>query len=79
VRAPTLLIVGSADDVVISLNEKARRQLRAPVDLRLVAGATHLFEEPGALEAVSELARAWFDVHLKPGARRASGPQTAVG
>jgi dienelactone hydrolase len=59
VQAPTLLIVGGADEVVIELNRQAMRRMRAPVSLEIVAGATHLFEEPGALEEVSRLAVAW--------------------
>ena len=64
VTAPTLLIVGSRDEVVVGLNEQAQRQLRCPNDLAIVPGATHLFEEPGALEQVAELARDWFLRHL---------------
>jgi dienelactone hydrolase len=60
VQAPTLLIVGGDDFPVIPLNESARRQLRAPVELVLVPGATHLFEEPGTLDIASSLARDWF-------------------
>ena len=59
VQAPTLLIVGGADDVVIDLNRQAMRRMQAPVSLEIVPGATHLFEEPGALEEVSRLAVAW--------------------
>jgi dienelactone hydrolase len=65
VRAPTLLIVGGNDEPVIELNESARRRIRAPVELAIVAHATHLFEEPGTLEEVQRLARAWFDRHVK--------------
>jgi pimeloyl-ACP methyl ester carboxylesterase len=60
VRAPTLLIVGGHDEPVIALNEQALQQLRCLARLEIVPGATHLFEEPGALQAVAELARAWF-------------------
>jgi len=60
VRAPTLLIVGSADTVVVELNEKAYRQLRCARELKIVPGASHLFEEPGALEQVAEMAAEWF-------------------
>jgi putative phosphoribosyl transferase len=60
VRTPTLLIVGGNDDVVVELNERAFRLLRCPRDLVIVPGATHLFEEPGALEEVARLAREWF-------------------
>jgi putative phosphoribosyl transferase len=64
VRAPTLLIVGGADDVVIDLNREALANLRSVKQLEIVPGATHLFEEPGALEAVSALAARWFVDHL---------------
>ena len=64
VRAPTLLIVGGADWQVLELNEQAASQLRCEHDLAVVPGATHLFEEPGALERVSELASHWFLAHL---------------
>jgi putative phosphoribosyl transferase len=64
VRAPTLLIVGGADEPVLAMNRYAQRQLRCENDLAVVPGATHLFEEPGALQAVSELARDWFARHF---------------
>jgi dienelactone hydrolase len=64
VQAPTLLIVGGADDVVIQLNRQAMRLMQAPVSLEIVPGATHLFEEPGTLEQVSRLALAWCRRHL---------------
>jgi len=70
VKTPTLLIVGGEDDVVIDLNEKARAQMRCEVKLEIVPGATHLFEEPGALERVAELASDWFTTHI--GAKRIS-------
>jgi dienelactone hydrolase len=60
VRAPTLLIVGSDDPVVLDLNRRAQAQLRCESQLEIVAGATHLFEEPGTLEEVARLATAWF-------------------
>ena len=60
VTAPTLLIVGGRDGGVIDLNERARDNMRAEVRLEIVPGATHLFEEPGALERVAALARDWF-------------------
>lgn len=64
--APTLLIVGGADTQVIDLNEAAARSMaRAEHRTEIVAGATHLFEEPGALEQVSRLAREWFLDHLR--------------
>jgi len=64
VQAPTLLIVGGNDDVVIELNEMARDQMRCEVKLEIIPGATHLFEEPGALEKVAKLASDWFLLHL---------------
>jgi putative phosphoribosyl transferase len=64
VETPTLLIVGELDDVVITLNEDARDAMRAETRLAIVAGATHLFEEPGTLEQVAMLARDWFLLHL---------------
>ena len=64
VQAPTLLIVGGNDDIVIELNEMARDQMRSEVKLEIVAGATHLFEEPGALEKVAKLASDWFSLRL---------------
>jgi putative phosphoribosyl transferase len=64
-RAPTLLIVGGDDEQVISLNEDAMRRMRAPVQLAIVPHATHLFEEPGALEQVERLALDWFTRYLK--------------
>jgi dienelactone hydrolase len=64
VLAPTLLIVGGNDEPVIELNEEAKRQMSADVRLEIVPGATHLFEEPGALEQVSRQAIDWFSAHL---------------
>ena len=64
VRAPTLLIVGEADEPVIEMNRDAMRQMSALAHLEIVPGATHLFEEPGALEQVATLARAWFAHYL---------------
>ena len=64
VQAPTLLIVGGNDDVVIELNEMARDQMRCEVKLEIIPRATHLFEEPGALEQVANLASDWFSLHL---------------
>lgn len=60
VRAPTLLIVGGADDVVIELNRQAYAELRCEKRLEIVPGATHLFEEPGTLQEVAALAVDWF-------------------
>lgn len=64
VEAPTLLIVGGADYPVIPLNQEAYDLLRAPKELTIIPGATHLFEEPGALEEVARLAARWFDRYL---------------
>ena len=64
VQAPTLLIVGGNDDIVIELNEMARDQMRCEVKLEIIPGATHLFEEPGTLEHVSKLGSDWFSLHL---------------
>jgi dienelactone hydrolase len=64
VQAPTLLIVGGNDDIVIELNEMARDQMRCEVKLEIIPGATHLFEEAGVLEQVAKLASDWFSLHL---------------
>ena len=66
VSAPTLLIVGGNDDVVIDLNEDALAQLGCFKEMVVVPGATHLFPEPGALEHVARLAQRWFTRHLAP-------------
>ena len=67
VRAPTLLVVGGADYGVIELNEQAAAALRCEKRLEIVPGATHLFEEQGALDQVVELAVTWFETHLSGG------------
>ena len=64
VLAPTLLIVGELDTVVIELNRRAMAQLSCPTRLEIVPGATHLFEEPGTLDRVTSLASAWFVQYL---------------
>lgn len=64
VRSPTLLIVGGYDQQVIQLNEQAFAKLRCEKELSIVAGATHLFEEPGALDEVARLSTAWFTKHM---------------
>src|SRR5213082_296324 len=64
VQASTLLIVSGNDDIVIELNETARDQMRCEVKLEIIPGATHLFEEPGALEKVAKLASDWFVNHI---------------
>ncbi|MCX4694681.1 alpha/beta fold hydrolase [Streptomyces sp. NBC_01408] len=66
VRAPTLLVVGGRDSTVLGLNRQALAELRCEKELAIVPGATHLFEEPGALAEVAGLARAWFTSHLTP-------------
>jgi dienelactone hydrolase len=65
VRAPTLLIVGGRDPVVLELNRQAQEHLHTENQLVVVPGATHLFEEPGALEVVSSLAAEWFSRYLR--------------
>ncbi len=65
VRAPTLLIVGGHDDLVLELNREARRHLHCESRLVVIPGATHLFEEPGTLRAAAEAARDWFADHLQ--------------
>jgi pimeloyl-ACP methyl ester carboxylesterase len=68
VEAPTLLIVGERDAQVVAMNKEAMAQMRAHAELVIVPRATHLFEEPGALEKVAALASAWFDRYLtQPG------------
>jgi len=67
VRAPTLLVVGGRDEVVLNLNRRAAAALRCPTELVVVPGATHLFEEAGALEQVGDLAAGWFRRHLAGG------------
>jgi putative phosphoribosyl transferase len=69
VQAPTLLIIGGEDDVVIGLNEQARARMQCEVKLEIIPGATHLFEELGALDRVAQLAADWF-VHKTQAKRR---------
>jgi dienelactone hydrolase len=64
ITAPTLLIVGERDDAVVHLNKEASQHLRCLKKLSIIPGATHLFEEPGALERVASLAASWFKKHL---------------
>ncbi|MFC4107662.1 dienelactone hydrolase family protein [Micromonospora zhanjiangensis] len=68
VRAATLLLVGGLDEEVLALNEQARRQLAGPAELRVVPGASHLFEEPGTLDEVARQTATWFTEHLPAGA-----------
>jgi putative phosphoribosyl transferase len=71
VRAPTLLIVGGLDDVVLGMNREAQEHLRCENHLAVVPGASHLFEEPGSLERAAGLARDWFTRYLAPAHARA--------
>ena len=64
VQAPTLLIVGSRDTAVLALNQDARARMEVETALEVIPGATHLFEEPGALDVVAHLALDWFERHL---------------
>jgi pimeloyl-ACP methyl ester carboxylesterase len=73
VRAPTLLIVGGNDAQVIELNRAALAQPRCEKQLVIVPGATHLFEEPGALDEVARWARDRFERHLVPAVQHATG------
>ncbi|CCK31928.1 hypothetical protein BN159_7549 [Streptomyces davaonensis JCM 4913] len=68
VRAPVLLIVGGRDREVMRLNEEAARRLRVPCTMHVVPGATHLFEEPGALDDVADAARQWCADHVRAAA-----------
>jgi predicted phosphoribosyltransferase/dienelactone hydrolase len=77
VHAPTLLIVGGNDELVLSLNRDALKRLPGVASLEVIPGATHLFEEPGALEDVSRLGTRWFSSHLLHSIRTWSGPLTA--
>ena len=70
VQAPTLLVVGGSDEPVIALNQDAMRRMNAVVQLEIIPGATHLFEEPGAMEEVSRLASGWFSAHFNQGLRQ---------
>jgi alpha-beta hydrolase superfamily lysophospholipase len=69
VKSPTLLIVGGADEPVIELNKEAFARLRCKKEMKIIPGATHLFEEPGALEQVAQMAAAWFAEHLQSQSR----------
>lgn len=65
VKSPTLLIIGGNDQPVIELNEEAYAQLHCEKEMKIVTGATHLFEEPGTLETVARLAADWFQTYLQ--------------
>lgn len=79
VESPTLLLVGGCDEVVARLNEEAFTKLRCEKELKIIAGATHLFEEPGTLEIVAHLASEWFRRHLRIIRRRSSKKQDSGG
>lgn len=64
VRAPTLLVVGGNDPVILDLNEEAARRLTSRTQIEIIPGAGHLFEAPGALEQVAELTLGWFEANL---------------
>ena len=72
VKSPTLLIVGGHDEPVIKMNEEAYAWLRCKKELKIILGATHLFEEPSTLEEVSRLAAEWFKNHLRSQSSAAS-------
>ncbi|MFI5794918.1 dienelactone hydrolase family protein [Streptomyces sp. NPDC051677] len=77
VRAPVLLLVGGRDPEVLRLNQEAARRLHVPHFIQVVPGATHLFEEPGALEQVAEAAKQWCDDCLRSAPRHQGGlPET---
>jgi dienelactone hydrolase len=73
VRCPTLLIVGSLDELVLRLNEDARAQMVCENELRIIPGATHLFSEPGKLDQVANLSARWFEKHLSGVTRERGG------
>ena len=78
VRAPTLLIVGGNDTAVIEMNRAALARLRGEKQLQIIPGASHLFEEPGALEAVARLALDWFQRYLPPPEPPAARPHPSA-
>jgi putative phosphoribosyl transferase len=78
VKAPTLLLVGGADEDVLDLNRQAYEALRCERRLTVVPGVSHRFEEPGALDLVTRLASAWFGDHLRPPDQREREPAGAV-
>jgi putative phosphoribosyl transferase len=74
VEAPTLLIVGEQDEAVLQLNRDAYEHLTCIRKMAIIPGATHLFEEPGALEKVANLAARWFEVHLSQASESLTHP-----
>ena len=72
ITAPTLLIVGGNDEPVLTWNRQAQRELGGPSQVEVISGATHLFEEAGALDEVVRLATVWFCTHLGRVAGRSS-------
>jgi pimeloyl-ACP methyl ester carboxylesterase len=78
VTVPTLLIVGARDPVVLTLNRQALVRLRGPVTLEIVPGAGHLFEEPGTLSDVADLAADWFHTYLEAAAQTRSTRSAGV-
>ena len=70
VKAPTLLLVGENDPVVLQLNQQAMTQLKAEKHLQIIPGATHLFEEPGTLVQVAQASALWFQEHFMPPTER---------
>jgi dienelactone hydrolase len=79
VTAPTLMIVGGTDLDVVDLNQQAIARMRAPVRLKIIPGASHLFEEPGALDRVALLAAQWFRDHVPAQLGVGMGAQTGAG
>jgi putative phosphoribosyl transferase len=79
VHAPTLLVVGSADETVLELNQQALARLRCEKRLVIVPGATHLFEEPGALDQVAGHASEWLERYLTAAPASAAGPDVRGG
>ena len=75
VKAPTLLIIGGDDTAVIEMNREAFARMTCPKELRLVPGATHLFEEPGALGQVAQMAAGWFELHFKANDMKWTNPR----
>jgi putative phosphoribosyl transferase len=79
VQAPTLLIVGGADEPVIALNRQAQKEMKAKTELEIVEGAGHLFAEPGTLEQVARLARQWFVHYLAQSEMDVAGSPAGTG